>query len=116
MESDKALGYLALGWLIGAVLLMARTIRRGRELANLLALRHPESYEALGRPKPGFFHSVRGRRFAQFVARREFEDLDDPTLSAQFDEYRKHEARLLWFLLASLLFVFILILAVRHGF
>jgi hypothetical protein len=100
MEPDKVFGLITLGWLIGAVLLMARMIRRGRELAKLLATRHPESYQALGRPQPGFFHSARGRRFAQFVARREFEDLDD----------------LLWLLLGSLLVVFLVILALRHGY
>jgi hypothetical protein len=114
MESDKALGLIALGWLIGAVLLMARLIRRGRKLAAALAMQHPETYEALGRPQPGYLQSVRQGRFAQFVARREYENLDDPALSAQFEDYRRSEARFLLSLVASLGVVALLILIVRH--
>ena len=81
MELEKAVGLIALGWLIGALLLMGRSIRRGRELAETLARRHPKIYEALGRPRPGYLHSVRRDRFAQFVGRREYENLADADLS-----------------------------------
>ena len=114
MESDKVLGLIALGWLMGAILLFARLIRRGRELAAALATRHPERYEALGRPQPGYLQSIRQGRFAQFVARREYENLDDPALSAQFEDYRKAEARLLVSLLGSLGVVALLVYSVRH--
>ncbi len=114
MESDKALGLIAVGWLVGAILLFARLIRRGRELTTALATQHPETYEALGRPQPGYLQSVRRSRFAQFVARREYENLDDPALSAQFEDYRKAEARLLLSLLASLGVVVLLVLTVHH--
>lgn len=102
MEFEKAVGFIELGWLIGAILLMAGWIRRGRRLAAALAEKHPETYETLGRPQPGYFHSVRRSRFAQFVAHREYEKLGDPELSACFENYRKTEARLLWSLLVSL--------------
>ncbi len=115
MELDKALGLIALGWLVGAILLLARLIRRGQELAAALATRHPETYEALGRPQPGYLHSVRRSRFAHFVARRKYENLCDPALSAQFEDYRKAEARLLLSLLASLGVVALLVLTVRHA-
>jgi len=114
MESDKALGLIAVGWLIGAILLFVRLIRRGRELATALATQHPETYEALGRPQPGYLQSVRQSRFAQFVARREYENLNDPALSAQFEDYRKAEARLLLSLPSSLGLLVLLILIVRH--
>jgi hypothetical protein len=114
MESDKALGLLALGWLIGAILLSARFIRSGRALAEALAARHPETYEALGRPQPGYLQSVRRSRFAQFVAHREYENLGDPVLSGRFEDYRKAEVRLLSSLLASLGIVALLVLTVRH--
>ena len=114
MESDKVLGLIAVGWLVGAILLFARLIRRGRKLAEALAMQHPETYEALGRPQPGYLQSARQSRFAQFVAGREYENLDDPALSAQFEDYRKAEARLLLSLLASLGVVALLVLAVRH--
>ena len=95
MEYETALGLIALSWLIGSLLLMARCIRKGRDLADALAARHPETYEVLGRPRPGYFESVRRTRFAQFVGRREFENLVDGALVARFEAYRKAEARLI---------------------
>ena len=113
MEIEKTLGLIALGWLVGAVLLMARLVRRGQALAAVLATQHPETYEALGRPRPGYLQSVQRSRFAQFVARRQYEHLGDPALSAQFEDYRRAEARLLLFLLATLGVVALLVLTVR---
>lgn len=115
MEPDKAVGLLALGWLVGSFLLMARSIRRGRDLADALATRHPETHEALGRPRPGYFDSVRRTRFAQFVGRREFEGLSDGALSARFEAYRKSEARLVVWIIVSGAVVALLGLAVRHA-
>ena len=91
---QPAVGLLALVWLVGSMLLMSRTVRRGRALAETLAGRHPATYEALGRPYPGYLESVRRTRFARFVGHREFESLPDPVLSAQFETYRMQEARL----------------------
>ncbi|MDH3465064.1 MAG: hypothetical protein OES26_03980 [Gammaproteobacteria bacterium] len=113
MEFDKILGLIVLGWLVGAIILFARLIRRGRALAAALATQHPETYDALGRPQPGYLQSARQSRFAQFVARRGYENLDDPALSARFEDYRKAEARLLLSLLASLGVVAVLVLAIR---
>ena len=101
MEPENAVGLIAAIWLVGSLLLMARSIREGRDLAETLAARHPKIYEDLGRPRPGYFESVRRTRFAQFVGRREFEDLDDESLTPQFEAYRKSEARLILFILAS---------------
>jgi hypothetical protein len=115
MESEKAIGLVALVWLIGSFLLMARSIRRGRDLAEALAMRDPTTYEALGRPRPGYFESVRRTRFAQFVGRREFENLADGSLSAQFEAYRKSEARLVLSLLGSGAIVALFAFAVRHA-
>ncbi len=114
MESEKAVGLVALCWLIGSFLLMARSIRSGRDLAEALATRHPATYEALGRPRPGYLDSVRRTRFAEFVGRREFESLADGPLSAQFEAYRKSEARLVLSILASGGIVALLAFAVRH--
>ena len=114
MELEKVLGLITLGWLVGAIILIARLVRQGRGLATSLATRHPETYEALGRPQPGFLHSARRSRFAQFIAKREYENLGDPALSAQFDSYRKAEARLLLSLLVSLLAIALLVFTLRH--
>ena len=114
MDSDKVLGLIALGWLVGAVLLLARFVRRGQALAATLGTQHPETYEALGRPQPGYLQSVRRSRFARFVASREYEDLGNSALSAQFEDYRKAEARLLLCLLASLGIVALLVFVVHH--
>ena len=113
MELQTAFGLVALGWLVGATLLMARSVRRGRELAEELAARHPATYEELGQPRPGFFESARRTRFAQFVGRREFEALSDPVLSASFETYRRSEARLVVAIVASGALVALLALAMR---
>ena len=115
MDTEKVVGLIALAWLIGALILMAGSIRRGRKLAKTLATRHPEIYESLGRPRPGFLYSARRDRFAQFVARREYQKLADPALSAQFEAYRKSEARLVLSVIASLVIVALLVLAVRYA-
>jgi hypothetical protein len=115
MGLEKAIGLVALAWLVGSLLLMARSIRRGRDLSDALAERHPEIYETLGRPRPGYFDSVRRTRFAQFVGRREFENLADGSLSAQFEAYRKSEARLIVSILASGVVVAVLAVAARHA-
>ncbi len=114
MESETVAGLVALGWLIGAFLLMARSVQRGRNLADTLATRHPETYEVLGRPRPGYLHSVRRSRFSQFVAHREFENLGDPALAAQFEAYRKAEARLVLSIIVSMVVVALIGLAVRN--
>jgi hypothetical protein len=94
---------------------MAHSVRRGRSLADKLAERHPEAYEALGRPRPGYLNGVRRDKFAQFVARRGYEALADPVLASEFDAYRRSEARLVVCILASMLVVFLFLLAVRHA-
>ena len=114
MESDKIAGLIALGWLIGAVLLAARLVRRGQRLAATFAERHPQTYQALGRPQPGFFYSAERNQFARFLARRDFEKLGDPGLAAEFEEYRNSEVRLLLTLLGSLAVVVLVIVGVRH--
>ena len=101
MDSEEIVGLAALTWLVVSLILMARFIRRGRDLAEALATRHPAAYEALGRPRPGYLESVRRTRFSQFVGRREFESLADGALSARFEAYRKSEARLILSILIS---------------
>jgi hypothetical protein len=114
MDSENTLGLVALIWLIGSCLLMARSIRSGRALAEALATRHPVTYEALGRPRPGYFENVRRTRFAQYVGRREFGDLGDGALSAEFEAYRKSEARLVLSILASGAIVALLAFSLRQ--
>lgn len=110
---ERTAGLVALAWLVGAFALMARSIQRGRALADALATRHPELYESLGRPRPGYLDSAERRRFAHFVGRREFEALPDPVLAAQFEEHRKAENRLLVSLLSSLGALGLLVFLVR---
>lgn len=115
MELEKIVALVALAWLVGAFLLMALSIRRGQKLADRFARRHPELYEAAGRPRPGFLPDARRSRFAQFVGRREFEQLGDPDLAAAFDELKRFEARTLLSILASLVVVFLLVFAARRA-
>lgn len=115
MNFEKTAGLLALAWLVGAFVLMARSVQRGRRLADALAMRHPKLYESLGRPRPGYFDSIQRSRFARFVGRREFDSLPDPVLAEQFEEHRKAENRLLFWLLTSLGALGLLILLVQYA-
>ena len=115
MEIEDLVGLVALIWLIGSLLLMARSIRSGRELAEELARRHPATYEALGRPRPGYLENVRRTQFARFVGRREIKNLADEPLSVQFEAYRKSEARLILSILASGVIVALIGLVLRYA-
>jgi hypothetical protein len=115
MEPEKFIGFAALCWLVGSLLLMARSIRRGRDLAEVFAERDPATYEGLGRPRPGYFDSLRRRRFARFVGNREYEGLADATLSSQFEVLRRYEARLIPSILVSGGVVAALGFVVRHA-
>jgi hypothetical protein len=115
MNLETTIGILALVWLVVSVLLMTRFIRIGRDLSEVLAVRHPKTYEALGRPRPGFFYSSRRTKFAQFVGQREYEQLDDAPLSNKFDTYRKSEARFILSILAIGAIVALLGLTVRYA-
>jgi len=101
MQFESVVGLIALVWLIVAFLIMARFVHRARKLADELATRDPLIYESLGRPYPGFFASSRRTKFAQFVGRREFENLSDAWLCEQFENYRKQEIRLIVSILGS---------------
>ena len=114
METEQVLGLIVLGWLIVSVLLAALLIRKGRRLTATLARRHPGIYESLGRPQPGFLYGARRSKFAWFLVHREYENLDDPELSAGFENYRKAEARLLLVLLVSLVIVAVLVFIVSR--
>jgi hypothetical protein len=115
MEIEKVLGLIVVGWLIAAVLLMARLVRKGRKLMAVFATRYPETYEALGRPKPGFLQSARRSRFSEFISLRAYKDLCDPALCDQFEEYRKAEVCLLLCSLVSLVIVGVVVLTVRNA-
>jgi len=114
MDFEGTLGLVATVWLIGSFLLMAQSIQRGRSLADELEMRHPRAYEELGRPRPGYFDSVRRTRFAVFVAKREYDDLGDPSLSARFETHRKSDARLVPSILASGALLAVFALAARQ--
>lgn len=98
-------GIIAATWLLSGVLLMFLLIRRGRRLVSILEKEEPEIYERHGRPQPGFFESSRRRRFSQFLAQREYLNINVGELADQFERYRRDENRLLASLLGTLAFV-----------
>jgi hypothetical protein len=108
IELRVAAACLGLGWLFGAWFLMGRSVRRGQRLARDLETRHPRTYEAAERPRPGYLPSVRRRAFASFVAQRKYEDLGDPPLEARFERFRRAEARLVVSLLVALVALLLL--------
>jgi len=114
MNPEEALAYTALAWLVVGWILFSRSIRRGRELSDTLAARHPRTYEALGRPRPGYVDSIRSSRFGRYVGRQEFRALADPPLVAAFEHHRRAERQLVIFLLSTLGVIGVLVLAVRR--
>ena len=77
---------MAMTWLV-------RSVQYGRRLAEQLAQRDPDRYEALGSPRPGYFDSIRRNRFFRFVMQAEFRSLTDAALAEQFEAYRRTEIR-----------------------
>jgi hypothetical protein len=113
METETVFGVIGLVWMVASVFVMGRSIRKGRGLVDVLATRHPETYEELGRPRPSYWASARGRRFGQFLGRREFEDLDDALLSAEFEAFRKSETRLVLSVIGSGLVLGLLVFVMK---
>ena len=113
MELDQILGLILLGWLVSAMVLISLLVRRGRKLTAFIKSRHPETYEELGRPRPGLWNSARRTRFARFIAQREFEELGDDRLSQACEAYRKAEIRVLLGIVISLAVVGSLVLTLR---
>lgn len=85
--------------------LLARAVWRGRRLWARAAERHPELYEALGRPLPGFFDSPRRARHFEILNRREYEQIDDETLVDAFERLRGFEYRMFYVLMGGLLYL-----------
>jgi hypothetical protein len=100
--SEDTVGAAGAVYLAVSMLLIVAWVRRGRDVIDRLALRHPDRYEELGRPRPGYFDSPRRTRFAQYLSRREYVDLPDPPLVEEFDELRRFEHRMLAALLIGL--------------
>ena len=115
MQQEDAIAFLAAVWLASAALLVVRSVRRGRSLADALATRHPEKFEALGQPRPSYFDSVRRGRFERFVMQRGYRELDDPPLVGAFERHRRSELQLLIGLLSGLGVVSLLILWLKHA-
>jgi hypothetical protein len=92
----------AAGWLAMAMGWLVRSVQYGRRLAEQLAQRDPDRYEALGSPRPGYFDSLRRNRFFRFVMQAEFRSLTDAALVDQFEAYRRTEVRGLLVVLSTL--------------
>jgi len=105
MQREDAAALAAAVWLAGAAVLVVRSMYRGRALANVLATRHPEKFEELGRPRPGYFDSIRTGRFERFVMQRGYRELNDPPLVEKFERHRRSEVKLLIVLLSGLAIV-----------
>ena len=103
MQAQALIAVAFLAFLSVCGTLMALSVRRGRELCDELALRLPEHYVELGRPRPGFFESPRRQAYLRFVLQRQYATLADPWLVDRFDALRRSEMRQLGLLLAGLL-------------
>jgi hypothetical protein len=85
MDLESAVAAAAAGWLAMAMGWLVRSVQYGRRLAEQLAQRDPDRYEALGSPRPGYFDSLRRNRFFRFVMQAEFRSLTDAALVDQFE-------------------------------
>ena len=92
---ELLVGALAIVFMVTSALLLTRSVGRGRQIAELLESRYPDEYQRLGRPRPGYFQSVRRWRFDQFIIGREFLDLKDPDLIEQCERLRRYNLRVL---------------------
>ena len=92
---DLVVGAVAFVFMGASALLLVRSIRWGRGVADLLESKYPEAYRQLGRPRPGYFQSVRRWRFDQFIIGREYLDLEDPDLIEQCERLRRYNLRVL---------------------
>jgi hypothetical protein len=113
--SEDTVGAAGAVYLAVSMVLIAFSVRRGRGVFEQLALRHPEHYEALGRPRPGFFDSPRRTRFAQYLSRREYLDLPDPPLVEELEALRRFEHRMMAALLIGLAALGLAIAYVRYA-
>ena len=102
MDLESAVAAAAAGWLAMAMGWLVRSVQYGRRLAEQLAQRDPDRYEALGSPRPGYFDSLRRNRFFRFVMQAEFRSLTDAALVDQFEAYRRTEVRGLLVVLSTL--------------
>jgi hypothetical protein len=70
-------------------------------VCRLFAERWPELYAEREFPLPGFFLSPRRNAYFRFVLQRQFEELPDPQLVAEFERLRRTEMRDLVILVAG---------------
>jgi hypothetical protein len=92
---ELVVGAVSVMFLGTSALLLVRSVRQGRQIAELLESRYPDEYRQLGRPRPGYFQSVRRWRFDQFIIGREYLDLKDPDLIEQCERLRRYNLRVL---------------------
>lgn len=94
---ELVVGTVALAFMLLLALLLVRSVRRGRRIAQFLESRHPDEYRRLGQPRPGYFQSVRRWRFDQFIIGREFLEFQDADLVEQCERLRRYNVRVLVF-------------------
>ncbi len=92
---------LAVGFSITCVLLIHRSVARGRVICDRLAREHPALYAAIGQPRVGYFASGARSRFDQFLFGRGYRHLEDPDLVRQCEALRRFNLRLLLILLSG---------------
>jgi hypothetical protein len=115
MTFEQAVVGTAIAFFSVASLLLVRSVRQGRALSELLAARHPDGYEKLGRPWPGYFQSARRNRYFRLVMQREYLRIDDPPLMLRFENHRRFQIRFLVFLMVGFVTLGIAALWLRHA-
>jgi hydroxyacylglutathione hydrolase len=116
-RSEHGIAIAGLIFLVAGGLLLAGSVRRGREICRVFEERLPEVYAATGSPLPGFFDSPRRTAYTRFLMQQEFAELGDPHLVTEFEGLRRIEMRQLAYLLAGFAGLGIAVLWLRwlHG-
>lgn len=92
---------VSLVFLAVSLMLARRGVVRGREVAAEIKRREPEFWESVDEPEVRWFLSLRGQRWARFLISREYQALDHPDLVEACESLRRHEVRVITFVVAG---------------
>lgn len=94
---EKFAGFTGLFLLGGGVFLLAVSVRKGKRIVEHIKRRHPQQWDAMGKPAPGYFQSMERNRWMKFIRNREYLQFNDPTLTEMGDaQYKLENLTLGW--------------------
>lgn len=98
MSPEHQVGIVGTALLAVAVLLMVRSVLRGRAACREFERRLPREYAAHDSPRPSLFLSPRNTAYTLFLFQRRFESLSERALVKRFDDIYRQDTALLKFI------------------